>query len=323
MKKGFTLIELLMVIAIIAIISTLAVNKVGGIREAAARKVSLANQKAVERGVEAFIAAGGQLNRLDGLFDAISGSVEKGDGKGFDFSKTNYNEYAVGGFYRGIVDPGSLTITAAKEKNSGLMTSLVNLFAPYSLSETEVTALTDKLGLRYVMEHNTFAEGYPAQHYGYYNDDGSIANASDGLDANASACITRALTNGMYVAAISPVTDLGRTVYQAFGQELLSTKWGQAYDQTTALAEVKATGGALLAFGLGDNASIIGKAGAGLESAPYATFPLKRYYTRYILLFRLRTAGAGSVSVIIPEFAGVLDCEGNTIRAAEHIIKSL
>ena len=51
MKKGFTLIELLMVIAIVAIISTLAVSKVGGVKEAAARKVSLANQKAVERAV--------------------------------------------------------------------------------------------------------------------------------------------------------------------------------------------------------------------------------------------------------------------------------
>ena len=65
MKRAFTLIELLMVIAIIAIISTLAVSKVGGVREAAARKVSLANQKAVERGVEAFLVSGGLLNRLD------------------------------------------------------------------------------------------------------------------------------------------------------------------------------------------------------------------------------------------------------------------
>ena len=40
MKKGFTLIELLMVVAIIAIISTLAVTKVGGVKEASARKVS-------------------------------------------------------------------------------------------------------------------------------------------------------------------------------------------------------------------------------------------------------------------------------------------
>ena len=58
MKKAFTLIELLMVIALIAIVSTLAVSKLGGVREVSARKVSLANQKAVERAVEAYLVNG-------------------------------------------------------------------------------------------------------------------------------------------------------------------------------------------------------------------------------------------------------------------------
>ena len=84
-----------------------------------------------------------------------------------------------------------------------------------------------------------------------------------------------------------------------------------------------AKGGPLLAFGLGDAASIIGKSDAGLEDAPYATFVQKRYYSRYILLFRLKTIGAGSVSQVIPEFAGVIDCEGNTVRAAQHVIKRM
>ena len=56
MKKAFTLIELLMVIALIAIVSTLDVTKVGGLRESSARKVSLANQKAIERAMDAFLA---------------------------------------------------------------------------------------------------------------------------------------------------------------------------------------------------------------------------------------------------------------------------
>ena len=73
MKKAFTLIELLMVIAIIGIISTLAVSKLGGVREAAARKVSLANQKAVERAVEAYLASDGRLNRLDSLLSSLHG----------------------------------------------------------------------------------------------------------------------------------------------------------------------------------------------------------------------------------------------------------
>ena len=58
MKKGFTLIELLLVIALIAIVSTLAVTKLGGVREGSARKVSLANQQAVGRGVAVAFAVG-------------------------------------------------------------------------------------------------------------------------------------------------------------------------------------------------------------------------------------------------------------------------
>jgi hypothetical protein len=154
--------------------------------------------------------------------------------------------------------------------------------------------------------------------------DGTVPNGSDGLNPNASAIVATAVTNGMTVAAINPMTDLGRTIYQAMGQELMNTKnWGERYDETEVRAEVKKTGGALIAFGLGDSCSAIGKANAGLESAPYATYAQRRFYSRYILLFRLKTVGAGSVSAVLPEFAGVIDCCGNTIRAAEMMVRSL
>ena len=132
------------------------------------------------------------------------------------------------------------------------------------------------------------------------------------------------VTNAMVVAAVNPMTDLGRTIYQACGQELMNTKnWNESYTESEVRAEVAAKGGPLLAFGLGESASIIGKADAGLENAPFATFAQKHYYSRYILLFRLKKIGSGSVSQTLPEFAGVIDCEGNTLRAAQHIIKRL
>lgn len=79
----------------------------------------------------------------------------------------------------------------------------------------------------------------------------------------------------------------------------------------------------MLAFGLGDSASIIGSANAGLESAPYSTYTLKKHYSRFILLFRVRQVGSGSVTMPAVELAGVLDCCGNTIRAAEHVLKDM
>ncbi len=327
-RSGFTLIELLMVIAIIAIVSTLAVSKVGGVRESAARKVSLANQKAIERGIESFLVSGGRLNRLDSLLYAgdggapIFGSATPGD---FDFNTVSTAEGREGLYLGPSVDADE---ALREERNRGLTPSLARVLCLYTLSRAQAEAFIDRLGLRYVMAQTAYADAepttFPSQHYPKDRayGDGSVPNGSDGLNPNASAIVTTAVTNGMAVAVVNPMTDLGRTIYQAFGQELLNTKnWGESYDETEVRREVAAKGGPLFAFGLGDNASVIGNANAGLESAPFATFPLRKYYTRYVLLFRLKTMGSGSVTATIPEFAGVIDCEGNTLRAAQHMVE--
>ena len=327
MKKAFTLIELLMVIALIAIVSTLAVSKLGGVREVAARKVSLANQKAVERAVEAYLVNGGQLNRLDSLLYAGDGGAPLTGGTegDFDFTAVSTAE-SRNGLYLGPSDDESARIV----QNSGLSPDLQKILCLYTLNRTQAEALNTRLGLRHVMAATAYADAAPTAFPGmHYNKDraygdGTVPNASDGLDPNASFCVATLVTNSMRFVAINPMTDLGRTVYQACGQELMNTKnWGETYTESEVRAEVAAKGGPLLAFGLGDAASIIGKSDAGLEDAPYATFVQKRYYSRYILLFRLKTIGAGSVSQVIPEFAGVIDCEGNTVRAAQHIIKNM
>ena len=338
MKKGFTLIELLMVVALIAIVSTLAVNKLGGVRETAARKVSLANQKAVERAVEAYLANGGRLSRLDSLVYAgdggrpLAGSNEgeidfsnasaKANGQGTDASDADWlymgpKEDDADGAYR-------------DRFNAGLAPELRKILCKFTLDKVQADALNVRLGLRHVMSATAWADAagtdFPGRHYNRDRayGDGTVPNASDGLDPNDSFCVATILTNGMVVAAVNPMTDLGRTVYQACGQELMNTKnWGESYTEGEVRAELAANGGPLLAFGLGDGASIVGKADAGLDSVPSATFAEKRYYSRYVLLFRLKTIGSGSVSQTLPEFAGVIDCEGNTVRAAEHIVKRM
>ena len=338
-KNAFTLIELLMVVALIAIVSTLAVNRLGGVRESAARKVSLANQKATERAVEAFLAGGGMLNRLDSLVYAGSagapipgssavGSIdyanaaEKRSSDGTDASDSSW-------LYLGPKedDPDG----AYRDRyNAGLAPDLRKLLCRFTLSGAQAAALDSRIGLRYVMSHTAYADAaqtaYPSLHYSKDRayGDGTVPNASDGLDPNDSACVATALTNGMTVAAINPMSDLGRTVYQACGQELMNTKgWGETYSESEVKAEIAATGGPLVAFGLGDSASIVGKADAGLESAPHATYVQRKFYSRYILLFRLKTVGSGSVSQILLEFVGVLDCCGNTVRAAQHVLKRM
>lgn len=326
MKKGFTLIELLMVIAIVAIISTLAVSKVGGVKEAAARKVSLANQKAVERAVSSFLAAGGFLNRLDNLIYADCAADAEQGGRVTSGDRIDFTEQTIGEktLYLGPSNLGALDPTFVAEKNEGLHPSFRSLLCLYRLNAAEAEAFSGRLGLKYVVRHYEKAEGYPSFNGYTRGDDGTVPGASDGLDPDYAACITKSMTNGLVVAAISPASHLGRTIYQTLGSEYLSTKnWNESYTESEVRSEVNAKGGLLIAFGLNDLCSIIGNANAGLESVPYSTYVHKKYYSRYILLFRLRKIGSGSIESIVPEFAGVLDCCGNTVRAAQMEIKNL
>ena len=310
---GFTLIELILVIALLAIVSTLAVNKVGGIREGSARKVSLANQKAVERAVEAYLAEDGALNRLDSLLAAgaggapLSRTAEPGS---FDFEGAS----RAGFLYRGPDDDA-----VRETRNAGLSDGLREPLCLYVLDAEQAGALGSRLGLRFVMAGTAFPD--PAPNYGRDRawGDGTAPASSDGLDPNAAFCVATAVTNDMPVAAVNPKTNAGRAIYRACGQELLATEDDGGYDEAAVLSEVAATGGPLLAFGLGDAASIVGKADAGLENAPSAPFAKKTAYSRYVLLVRLRTAAGRT----IPEFAGVIDPDGNTFRAAQAVLRNL
>lgn len=326
MKKAFTLIELLMVIAIIAIISTLAVNKLGGVKESAARKVSLANQKAIERGVESFLSfEGNRLNRLDALLEAKTSGTERGNSDGF--GSTIITNLASGGFYTGPTDATDATAATIAEHNKGLPKILIPVLCYYSLNQSEVNGLIHRLGLKHLMFHNTYANPSddpaktPYQIYGH-GDDGSVPTETNGMNPESAACIVRGVTNGMYVAAINPKTNRGRAIYRACGQDLIARYETDAeYSDQEAKDDVALTGGPLIAFGLGDHATIIGDAKAGLDSAPSAAFTSNRHYRRYILLFRLKNVSG--VLSSIPEFAGVLDCEGNTISSAKAVIQGL
>ena len=88
-------------------------------------------------------------------------------------------------------------------------------------------------------------------------------------------------------------------------------------DVDAAFEQVKATGGALLAFGLGADATIVGDNLAGLEVAPLATYPNKKFYRQYILLFHVDTSTpAGRL-----DYVGALDPCGFTIQQARKNVE--
>lgn len=316
MKKGFTLIELIMVVAILGIVSTLAVMRIGNVRERAARQVSIANQSAIGRAIDSWLTVNGSIDRLDSLLDA---EVAPGGAAGYDADGGSLSADGAG-FYAGPDDAGHPVPAVYSERCAGLTPNLrEKVLVPYTLGERE-TAMLVESGIRHLMRHASCALRSPRAAYGERGDDGAFLPDDEtvGLRPDASACIARAVTNRMIVAAISPFTPEGRAVHRDFGQALLDTKrTAEEYraDRAATIAEVNATGGPLLAFGLGAECTAVGGANGGLESAPFATYPLPRFYRRYIAVFRLPTAGRRI------EFAGVLDPCGNTIRAAQAALR--
>lgn len=321
MKKGFTLIELVMVIALIAIVSTLAVSKIGDLRRSASRKVSIASQQAVSRAVETYLTVhNGKLNRLDWLMDA---NTARGSGGGFDYGLTNKVAGAEGYLYMGPCKASGMSWPfpeSITETNAGLTPNLRDLLVPYSLNPKEIQALAN-LGLRMVMGHTVWTDKSPRAAYRDKGDDGAYLSdeAAIGLSPARSACIATMVTNGMYVAAITAAKNTGREVYRDCGQQLLRTeREDSSYTPAAVLSELQSTGGVLLAFGLGSQASIVGVSQGGLETAPYADYPLAKFYRQYILLVRVNRWKNG---VPFAEFAGVLDPCGNTIRMARAAVE--
>lgn len=321
-RGAFTLVELIVVIAILSIISTLAVSRIGALREKAARKVSVANQQAVGRAVETFLAINdGKLNRLDSLIDAGTGNS---GATGYDFSEHG-GVGSVGGLYRG---PDDQTTETVRERNSGIHDDLLAALCTYRVNAHEANALR-RIGLAYVMRHLSMES---ATDVGIVTggdgeklikgDDGALAPVSGRFDSELSACVAKSVTNGMVFAAVNPMVNRGRDIFRACGSDLERTSDADSgYSEATVKAEVAATGGPLLAFGLGDSASIIGASQGGLDSAPYSEVVPAKYYRRYIVLFRLRMAATGSAQGVTVEFAGVLDPQGNTIPAARQALK--
>ena len=304
-SKGFTLVELVMVVSIIAILTTLAVQRFGSMQKIAARKVSIANQQAVGRSVEAFIALNGArgLNRLDALVGYGASDASEG---------FHYGSPESLGIYCGPTDCGSLPDETVASANKGLSDGLRGVLCVYALSKAEAGALRD-IGLEYVMRHETKAQGHSVDK----GDDGAYVSDGCGLDPELSACVATTVTNGLACAAVSGRTEAGRAIYRDCGQDLIASDAGENYGEAEVLAEIEATGGPLLAFGVGPSCSLVGAASAGLDAAPYSEALQANCYRQYIVLFRVRTVGG----VATAEFAGVLDPDGNTIRSARRLVR--
>lgn len=315
-RSAFTLVELLIVIAILALISALAIQKLGGIKESSKEKVNFSNVVRIGAALETYAAANGNaasFDRLDAL--VLDGTAS---GTGGDTSAIGSSAGLLS--YDSATNIGlSSNLTAGVSMPYMSFPALLGVYYP---SEADVRALRDDLGLSTVMRGADPGKDY----HRLSGADGSWAGQVDLNNPNACSTVAHTITNGIALAAINPaavrpwtdtIEPFGAAIYKAMGEDILyggdaslridGNAYRTAKDAVDALLAPGGQG-ILLAFGLGDSASLLGKTTGGLDSAPVSPSVNRNEYGRYLVLVRLRRTSQGSKA----EFAGVLDPRGNT-----------
>jgi prepilin-type N-terminal cleavage/methylation domain-containing protein len=212
------------------------------------------------------------------------------------------------------------SLAEAQDKNLGTRnTGLYKQLGIYYLTASDATLLKNA-GVDFYYLHNpSTAQAYGATRGGYctgvstvngidVSSDGlKIQGGGPGFRPDMSAFYPVYLTAGSPVAVIQP----GSTVYDDLGFPLNYTNSQfQAATASSALSSVK-----LVVFGIGKNAACV-RNQLGLGEAPFNPYYDKRNYRSYLAVFVLKAGGQGVVSAC--RLAGVLDCAGQTYRAAEY-----
>jgi prepilin-type N-terminal cleavage/methylation domain-containing protein len=324
-RKGFTLLELLVVVAVVATLAALTVGIFSAVERSSAEKVSVANQESVMRNVQAFLSSvnQGRLDKLDALIDvstpAGTAGTLAGNPSGLDANgNTTLNSAigAVGGVYRGTKFKtwgGAAADSTDRANNDGIHSGLYGKVCVYYLSGTNVIQLKDGLGLQTVWYHNPTADraNNVSAASGIGNCDGSPVISDEGAPGfrvEFTPAFLTALSAGTAVLAVDPLK--GAQIYRDLGQPL---NLASSATDADALTAAKNTGGVLLLFGLGQQASIIGNSKCGMTRAPRCETLTKQYYRQYLLVVRMRAAGPVSQPA---EIVGIIDPKGQSVRQA-------
>jgi prepilin-type N-terminal cleavage/methylation domain-containing protein len=329
-NRGFTLVELIMVIAILSILSSLAISKYSSIQQKSAKKLSASNQLRITQAVETFLIANeGGLDKLDALIDYGTADVSapantfNGQFAG-KYGESLNSPSSVGGIYRG--PKGTSATDDIFRKNSGLSPDLAKVLCVYYPTADEIKALK-LIGLERVTRAWTDPATSPDDS-SVRGEDGSYVMLENGMDPSASSAIITSNVAGRALAAINiafghSATEIekrseykrGVRIYQEMGADVTITDEINNYSEPSDAQSV----GVLLAFGLGESSSIIGSSNGGIATVPTCEFLDKKYYRNYILLIRLNRPASG-YGTATAEFAGVLDPLGNTIKFAKFSI---
>lgn len=344
--KGFTLIELILVVAVIAIISAIAVGKFADLRKESSRKVNVANIKNITRTINTEIARidgdtyRGMFAYAESLVDSAPGGGDAVGPAGTYRCEDSWYDGAGGvvpGIYCGIkrtslvvnaggVGTGQITeIPSAHENNVGLeaMAKAVtsrgrttpSKLCLYYLTDSDVTSLRDA-GISIVSRHN-----YSNAQASGLNWDSSVYHTHMGLHstgggpghrADMSACYPVVLTNGSAVAVLNPAAC--ESIYRDLGLDYESTYNVSGLSETDPQTYFsKGICPKLYVFGLGRDCEATTKF---FENAPRCPTLDKKHYRNYLLVFKQDTGMGNSGSGV--SFVGVIDPEGNTSKQAQY-----
>ena len=346
-RDAFTLIELIVVIAIIAFVAMIGLKSYGNLREIQARKMNATNIKRIGHALETYQTihqengSGGYFKNFDSLVDVTSGGAWYGTPGDIDWgtlSGANCDARTVHGGL-GIYDGswkslGALynaagqgsgnvaSLAEAQDQNRGMRdTGLYKSLGIYYLSTNDV-ALLSNAGVTQLLLHNpSTSQASGAGRGGFcsaldangYTSDGlkSPGGGGPGFRPDMSAFYPVAVAPGAPVAIIRPSS----TIYADLGYMVSFTNSAPSAAELTSAVSGQTT--KLIAFGIGQNAECV-KNQIGLGEAPYNPVFDKKNYRQYIAVFAITTRGQGTASTC--RLAGVLDCAGNTARAANYAV---
>jgi len=329
LKSGFTLIELLIVIAIIGIVSVLAVQKFGGLKDDAKAKANIANMQRVSSGIEAYLTShldksDSSINRLDSLMvwtksnDGAAGTLEL-----TDTTRTMFYSNMVGNVGISALFPDANPFAAK-----------VKLLGTYFLNDSAVTVLKNDIGLTAVMAGIDANNPFTGNRQSQDDELHSCVLQTSINSPDTCAGYARLCTNGLPVAVINPGATKGSTpwgvnIYRSCGIEVSYNMTGNLYIGDTdcgsgtagnlaAFKELMVGDGILMAFGLGERCSLIGNTEGGFTKAPISPVMDPDQYRRYILLIKVKYTAStrGSTTTYTAssaKIAGVMDPNGNVL----------
>ena len=305
-RAGFTLVELLVVVAILAIISTLALNLLGSSQQEAAETANIANLRRLQSNITSYRAM--HNNTMPDKFDSLirndaSTSIAADQTIAIGFSNQEFiysTNSLVQLFYCGTdtnddwkADTGKYFKGLSDHNTTGFGNSL----ALARLTQSDVDSLK-AVGITTVYDLSPDADAFHGT----------------------PTYVERPLVAGGYVAIVNPkAARNGKSVYKDFGVDI-SNPTNYPTTTGTATGDLNDTGIAnalkakrFFVFGIGPNTTWIGDQKCGLQEAPECAILPDGYYNRYFLVVAMQ-AGPNDTTPLYP--AGVLDSTGKTPRGA-------